>query len=102
MSEKDNGSQTTTYSWDPLDQLLGVDDGTNSVTYSYDPLGRPSERTEGSSTTTMHYGDLMDRAILKTDATPSVVSSYVQGPAGLVERATDRRPATRCQTDAVM
>jgi RHS repeat-associated protein len=85
LTAKQNGSQTTTYNWDPLDQLAGVDDSSNPVTYSYDGLGRRSERTAGSATTTDHYGDLSDRPILMTDATPAITQTYVQEPTGLVE-----------------
>jgi RHS repeat-associated protein len=99
LSDKENGSEGTTYSWNPLDELNGVDDGSNPITYSYDGLGRRSERTASSSTATMHYGDLTDRPILKSDATGSVVANYVQGPSGLVEER-DGSGATYPLTDA--
>lgn len=84
MTERTNGSQTATYSWDALDQLLEVDDGANPVSYSYDALGRRSERSEGSTTEAAHYGDFADLAILDTDAS-GIIRGYVQGPGGLVE-----------------
>jgi RHS repeat-associated protein len=89
LTQTNGGGATTTYSWNPLDGLTGVDDASNPVTYSYDALGRRSERTDGSSTTTLHYGDLTDRAILKTDPSSGVISSYVQGPMQLVEQRDD-------------
>jgi RHS repeat-associated protein len=86
LIERDNGITTTAYAWDPLDQLVQVDNGTDAIAYDYDALGRRSERSDGVAVTTAHYGDLSDNANLDTDATPSVIKSWLQGPAGLVEQ----------------
>lgn len=82
-----NGSDTTSYSWDPLDQLLEVDDGSNPVAFDYDALGRRADRTESSTTRSAHYGDLTDRPIFDAGMSGSTVTEWVQGPIGLLEES---------------
>lgn len=101
--ERANLTESTTYEWDLLDQLTEVEEPTQSVDYTYDALGRRSARTEATKpdnpaenllgelppieeeTTTAHYGDLTDNAILDTDDTGAITTSWVQGAPGLVE-----------------
>ena len=89
LIKKKDGSVTTTYGWDPLNELTSVNDGSHEVTYSYDALGRRSVRKESSATQVAHYGDLTDVPTLDTDAEGHLTSSYVQGPAGLLEERSE-------------
>ncbi len=85
LVEEAGGAATTTYAYDALDQLLGVDDGSDPVAYTYDGLGRRSERAQSGGTKVSHYGDLTDRPILDTDSS-GIYQSFVGGPSGLVEQ----------------
>lgn len=77
---------TTTYEWNALDELVGVDTGLQEVTYTYDALGRRAARSAPSGTQGAHYGDLTDVPILDTDSEGKATTSYVQGPQGLIEQ----------------
>lgn len=62
MSQRTNGL-TTTYSYNPLDQLLTVTPAlSTTTTYSYDARGNRISATNGADTTTYSY-DALDRLI---------------------------------------
>jgi RHS repeat-associated protein len=48
-----------------------------------------SVRTEGATVQTAHYGDLSDNPTLDTDAKGNPLTSYLQGPAGLIEQRAE-------------
>jgi RHS repeat-associated protein len=77
------GAGATTYSWDPLGELIGVEGPGGSVSSSYDALGRLASRASGGTTGSVHYADLGDAPILAApEGGPSV--GYLQGPARLL------------------
>jgi hypothetical protein len=53
------------------------------------PTAKGSVRTEGATVQTAHYGDLTDNPILDTDGEEKALTSYLQGPAGLIEQRAE-------------
>ena len=86
LAEVDDGFQVTTYAWNSLDELAGVNGESQEATYAYDAFGRQAVRDNGSTIRSSHYGDLSDVPILDTDAEGMPTMSYVQGPEGMVEQ----------------
>lgn len=86
LIEVAKGETSTTYDWNPLDELKGVHSGPQEIDYAYDAFGRQVLRDDGSTIRPTHYGDLSDLPILDTDAEGEPTMSYVQGPAGLIEQ----------------
>ena len=81
-----NGPEETTYAWDPFDHLAKVEGPGGNATYAFDGLERLSERKSGEATQVFHYGDLGDMPIYTADGEGKTMTSYVQGPRGLVEQ----------------
>ena len=81
-----NGSEETTFAWDPFDHLAKAETPGGTVTYAFDGLERMSERNSGEATQIFHYGDLGDMPTYETDGEGKTTTSYVQGPRGLVEQ----------------
>jgi len=88
-----NGSQETTFAWDPFDHLAKVEGSSGSVTYAFDGLERLSERKEGEAARISHYGDLGDMATYETNGEGKTTTSYLQGPNGLVEQRSGEATA---------
>ena len=86
LSAEVNGSEETTYAWDPFDHLAKVEGPGGSATYSFDGLERLSERKLGEATKVFHYSDLGDMPTYTADGEGKTMTSYVQGPRGLVEQ----------------
>jgi RHS repeat-associated protein len=86
LVEATQGETSTTYDWNVLDELTGVDTGSQEIDFAYDALGRQVLRDDGSTIRPTHYGDLSDLPIFDTDAEGEPTVSYVQGPSGLVEQ----------------
>lgn len=89
LVEVDHGELSTTFGWNPLDELTSVDTGTEEIDYTYDALGRQASRDNGSAIRLSHYGDLSDIPILDADAEGEPTMTYVQGPVGLVEQRSE-------------
>jgi RHS repeat-associated protein len=81
-----NGSEETTFDWDPFDHLAKVEGPGGNVTYAFDGLERLSERKEGEATRIFHYGDLGDMPTYETNGEAKTTTSYLQGSGGLVEQ----------------
>jgi RHS repeat-associated protein len=81
-----NGSEETTFAWDPFDHLAKVESPGGNVTYSFDGLERLSEHKSGEATQVFHYGDLGDMPTYTANGEGKTMTSYVQGPRGLVEQ----------------
>jgi RHS repeat-associated protein len=88
-----NGSEETTFAWDPFDHLAKVEGSNGSVTYAFDGLERLSERKEGEAPRIFHYGDLGDMATYETNGEGKTTTSYLQGPSGLVEQRSGEATA---------
>ena len=81
-----NGSEETSFGWDPLDHLAKVEGPGGSATYAFDGLERLSERNSGEAAQVFHYGDLGDLATYETNGEGKATTSFVQGARGLVEQ----------------
>jgi RHS repeat-associated protein len=81
-----NGSEKTTYEWEPLEHLAKVEGPGGTESYAYDGLERLSERKAGAETSVLHYGDLSDMPSYLSNGEGETTRSYVQGARGLVEQ----------------
>jgi RHS repeat-associated protein len=81
-----NGSEETTFAWDPFDHPAKVEGPGGSVTYSFDGLERLSERKSGEAAKVFHYGDLGDMTTYTANGEGKTTASYVQGAHGLAEQ----------------
>jgi len=81
-----NGSEETTFSWDPFDHLAKIEGSSGSVTYAFDGLERLSQRKSGEAVEAFHYGDLGDMPTYTANGEGKTTASYVQGSRGLVEQ----------------
>jgi RHS repeat-associated protein len=80
MTQKIDGSTTTTYTYDDENRLIGVEitGGTNSViAYAYDPFGRRIEKNVDGTVTTYLYDK--EAIILEYDQTGTVTARYRHG-----------------------
>jgi RHS repeat-associated protein len=93
MIDKVNGSEETSYEWEPLDHLAKVEGPSESASYAYDALGRLSKRTDESGTQVAHYGDLTDMPTYDANGEGKITTSYVQGARGLVEQRSGETTA---------
>jgi RHS repeat-associated protein len=93
LSGEANGSEETTFAWDPFDHLAKVEGPGGNVTYSFDGLERLSERKEGEAARIFHYGDLGDMPTYETNGEGKTTTSYLQGPGGLVEQRSGEATA---------
>jgi len=76
-----NGSEGTTFAWDPFDHLAKVEGPGGTATYSFDGLERLSERKEGQAARIFHYGDLGDMPTYETNGEGKTTTSYLQAQA---------------------
>jgi YD repeat-containing protein len=70
----DQLSRTTSYSYDRLNRLTGIDysdSGTPDVSYTYDANGARLTMADGTGTTTYTYDELGRLLSVTTPATPS-------------------------------
>ncbi|HEY2335395.1 MAG TPA: right-handed parallel beta-helix repeat-containing protein [Solirubrobacterales bacterium] len=86
MIGKANGSEETSYEWEPLDHLGKVEGPSETTSYAYDGLERLSERQDSGSTRVVHYGDLTDLPTYIANGEGETTTSYVQGARGLIEQ----------------
>lgn len=93
LSGEVNGTEETTFSWDPFDHLAKAETPAATVTYAFDGLERLSERHSGESTKVFHYGDLGDMPTYTADSEGKTINSYVQGPGGLFEQRSGEATA---------
>ncbi|HET8956554.1 MAG TPA: DUF6531 domain-containing protein [Solirubrobacterales bacterium] len=81
-----NGTEETTFAWDPFDHLAKVEGSSGNAAYAFDGLERLSERKSGEEIDVFHYGDLTDVSTYISDGEGEMATSYVQGAGGLVEQ----------------
>jgi len=93
MTQKVKGLEETTYEWEPLDHLAKVEGSAEAASYAYDALGRLSKRTDEAGTQVAHYGGLTDLPTYDANGEGGIVTSYVQGPRGLVEQRSGEATA---------
>jgi len=76
------GPDTTTYTYDALDQLRAVDlpNTTSDVAYGIDGAGRRVERRVGASVTNRWIYDGEDRIVAELDGSDNLVSSFAYLP----------------------
>jgi RHS repeat-associated protein len=76
------GGETTTYTYNSEDQLIGVTTPTQTVSYKYDALGRRIQKkiVDGSSEIVVKYFFDGEDIIQELDGNNQVIASYVHGP----------------------
>jgi RHS repeat-associated protein len=93
VTQKVEGDDTWTYTWNALNQLTAVSrGGASQATYSYDPVGRRIETVAGTSTTAWVYDgpDIVRQNSTSGGATTT--TRFIHGPS--VDEALSQEAAT--------
>lgn len=72
------GGETTTYTYNSEDQLIGVTTPTQTISYKYDALGRRIEKNVGGTITRYIYDG--EDIIQELDENNQIIAAYVHGP----------------------
>lgn len=75
------GRGSDTLTWDGWGRNTGGTYNGTTINYSYDPAGNLAARTSGGQTTNYLYSGATS-PIFETDASSTIILSYVQGPGG--------------------
>ena len=88
MTNRQNGTESTTYSWDGFDRLLSIIDSQNNIQFTYDLLGNRHSANRNGTTSRYVYDILgkMSNMILETDVNGNPTSFYVYAGNMLISR----------------
>lgn len=97
----DGRGNTTTYSYDKVDRMTGIDfsDATADVSYTYDADGRQTQRVDETGTTTYGY-DQLSRLITRENTAGGGQIKYTYDKASNLVSTTDSRGTTSYEFDA--
>ena len=86
LTQKSDGTNTTSLSYNGLDKLTQVATPAATVNYSYDALGRRISRVEGENTTSYHHDAKSDLTDYETNGSGNLTASYLRGTDGLISQ----------------